>query len=154
MMKKIKIRLNPPTEVGRLFYIPNPDIEPSMIFINNSSHLKPFYFINIDSGVTIDLSKEYIIQSIEFIIHKKVWKTDENFIIPEPKLEADIQVINILKNYSLLEVPIKSITDKYNNWVFFYWGDSSPTGNWIILSNQVFGLIQQNCLTGFYIKLK
>jgi hypothetical protein len=89
-MNEIQVRLLEPTDSGRLFYYPDPEIEPFVINIQNGLREKRAYSINIDGAIIIDLNHNHIIQSVEFNIHKKVWVRDPNFLVPQQSIIADI----------------------------------------------------------------
>jgi hypothetical protein len=155
-MKKIKVNLLNSTKYGRLYYKFNPDIEPFVIFIQNNLKIKRTYSINIDSAIILDINENKIIQGAEFIIHRKTWKKDPNFFVPHspPRIEADVQVVNLTEINELIETPVRSITDENYRYVFFGWGKEVIDKKWVYLSEQCYAAISGTTLLGFLVYLQ
>ena len=152
-MDAIEVDLMRPTEYGRLYYQPNAEIEPFVLFVQNGLKIKRTCSINIDSAIILDLNENQIIQAIEFVIHKKVWKIDPKLTPPHPEIEADIRVINISNRYESIETPVRSFTNEKYQYVFFDWGREDNDKKWVYLSEQCCALVTDKSLVGFFISL-
>jgi hypothetical protein len=155
-MKNIKVNLLNSTIYGRLYYKNNPDIEPFVIFLQNNQKIKRTFSINIDSAIILDINENEVIQAAEFIIHRKTWKIDPNFSVPQspPIIKADIKVVNLKEINELIETPVRSITDENYRYVFFSWGKEVIDKKWVYLSEQCYAAISGNTLIGFLIYLQ
>jgi hypothetical protein len=152
-MKEINIRLLSPSKFGRLYYQPDLEIEPFVIFCQNNLKITRKYSINIDSAIILDINEDKILQGAEFIIHKNVWVVDRTLTIPHPEIDADIQIINLTDHNSLIETPIRSITDEKYKFVYFGWGVGKNDVKWICLSEKCYASVSGILLTGFFITL-
>jgi hypothetical protein len=152
-MDDIRVNLLNSTKHGRLYYQPNPEIEPFVLFLQNGLKTKRTYSINIDSAIILDINENQVLQGAEFIIHRKVWKIDPTFELPHPEIEADIQIANLLNRDEIMETTIRSITDEKYRYVFFGWETENSEKKWVALSKQCYALISGTSLAGFFINL-
>jgi hypothetical protein len=150
-MRSIQVNLLSPTKYGRLYYQHSPEIEPFVLFVQNDLKYKRTFSINIDSAIILDLNKNQIIQAVEFVIHKKVWKIDPKLVPPHPEIEADLQVTNLSSRNEAIETPVRSFTDEKYQYVFFDWGTNDNDKKWVYLSEQCYALIANNSLIGFFV---
>ena len=153
-LDEIRIRLLEPTDVGRLFYQPDPETEPALTHIQNRLDFQRVCIININSTIIIDLGQNRIIRFVELNIPQKFWKQNMDFILPEPSRAADIQVVGRMRKYAFLEKPAWAITGEELRYVFLSCGEPTAGGIWVALSDQCLALIQEDCLRGFFVWLK
>jgi hypothetical protein len=153
-MGELIIKLQEATSNGRLYYTPDPEIEPLVLFIKNSNQRKMAYSINIGGGgMLLNLDNNHILQSAEFIIHRRTWKKVFLDAIPEPKFFADIEFPNVHAEYTELDIPITVTSDSTYNYVRIVLGEVEPLMEYIGLSDRCFLIEHSRYLKGFFIKL-
>jgi hypothetical protein len=152
-LKNIKVNLLNPTPYGRLYYKPDPQIEPNVYFLENNLKIRRGYSINIDSAIILDVGENLILQAAEFVIHKKKWKIDPRLEYPDPKIEADIQIVNLSNRNEVIEKYVHSIADDQYCYVSFRWEDKTSDEKWVSLSEHCYASISNQFLTSFFVKL-
>ena len=152
--RAIKINLRDASDDGRLFYKPDPDIEPLILFIKNPNQRVMAFSINIEGGqVLLALNSNRILQSAEFIIHRRIWKKATFDIPPVHKISADIEFPNVRTRYTEFELPVTVTTDEAYSFAHIIIGEVEPDVDCIALSDQCFVLVHSGYFKGFYIKL-
>ena len=152
-MNEIQVRLLEQSENGRLYYRPDHQVHPFVYYLENPKKEKKRAFsINIDSAVIIDLNKDYLVQSVEFNIHKKIWQSTPDLIIPAISISADIHVTNLKETNALVEKQVTSKTNYNQSITLFTWMEVNSDGNWIKLSDQCFAYILDSYLGGFLVQ--
>jgi hypothetical protein len=121
--------------------------------LENNLKIKRTYSININSAIILDIGENLILQAAEFIIHRRVWKIDSKLLVPVPKIEADIQIVNLSERNEVIEENVRSITDDQYRYVSFRWEDETNDEKWVYLSEQCYASISAEFLTGFFVKI-
>jgi hypothetical protein len=153
-MNALRVKLKDATSNGRLYYTSDPEIEPLVLFIKNPNQRKMAYSINVNGGgMLLALDNHRILQSAEFIIHRRVWKKGIFDTIPEPKIIADIEFSNVYRKYTELDLLITVTTDDAYRYVRIILGEEEPRMEVIGLSDHCYALENSGYLKGFFIKL-
>jgi hypothetical protein len=149
-----EINLLEPTNEGRIYYSPDPTLEPRILFIRSKIRWAESYGINIEGGsILLSLDQNRILRSVEFIYHQRIWK--KSYIdIPKPKYAKDIQFVNAINRRVAFDMDVTAKTDENYRYVQFRFFDLEGEGDWVSLSEQCCALIVNNYLCGFFVKLK
>jgi hypothetical protein len=154
-MNLLQVALNPPTEQGQLHYTKDPEIEPHLLFIKGKNYELGGFDINITGGqVLLRLTENRVLSSAEFGYHQRAWKKDTNFLVPTPRISADIAFPNIRKHHYEFDLPIEVTTDERYSYARIMIGDLPEEPEWVRLSDNCMACIEKSMLKGFLVKRK
>jgi hypothetical protein len=151
-MNKITVHLLPPTESGRIHYFRDPEIEQNILYIRRNIHERAAHIINIDSIVMITLDNNSILQSLECVRSRKIWRVQNEVSVPADVIQADVEFLGVDKGL-YLELPVIVMTDKNYSFAQVLIGNIEPTYKWIALSDQCYALVSGNNFQGYYVRL-
>ena len=163
MQKELIVNLISPTERGRLFYHPDPQIEPGMFYIDSLIHRKVAHTVNINGGqILLRADEDRTLMMVEFLRQRRNWQKANLLEAPQPVQANDIEFAfvpsertSFLGSSSEFDADVTLITDENYSAVKIVIGETGADleKKWIALSEECFVLIIGDELRGFYIKL-
>jgi hypothetical protein len=144
-MYEIIVNLRPPTEIGRIHYYDDPDINKSILFITSSVRRFNINSINFQGGQAIIVfDKDHLLKDVECIYPRNAWEISETLFFPEPEIHVDIELTSVKSDQGGLIQP----TLKKRKGIYFYsWNDEDTEVKiltdhffsiaWIILGKHV-----------------
>lgn len=157
MMDYLRVRLQQPTLAGRIYYRPDPQIEPHILFIASVNRRRLAYTININGGeVLIGITADRILQDVEFLIPRRAWNVVPRTIFPQSTHVADLVFPYVAEENVVVEWPrgtVSVTTDVQYSYAYAQLGESPPGALWVALSEQCFALVAEDLLKGFFVAL-
>jgi hypothetical protein len=157
-METIRVEVREPTERGHLVYRVDPQIEPGILFICSPARRPRAYTVNINGGqVLLSITKDFIVQSVEFNIHRWVWHIVHPVSSPDADHWAAVAIPGLEQRLTQIEWPweaVKVFTDEAYSHAHVQFGEPPSRGMWVRLSSQVQGFIADSQLKGFHIDLR
>jgi hypothetical protein len=152
ILDSLRVRLQEPTALGRLYYQNYPSIESSITFIRSAIRRQDVYTINLDSTVIFGVDQDKRLKDVDFMISKSIWKVAP---VPEPQplQAADIVFTEVQNEHAYLVLPIRVVTNESKTYAHIVFDEEEPEGDWIALSEQCLALIAEDQLKGFHIWL-
>lgn len=177
-MNEILVQLRKPTDMGRMYYFRDAEVEKHLIFIESPSDRKMEYCINVSDGFIIlmfDTNRSLI--NVEFIIPRKAYQIVPHLEIPQTLLAANLEFVGVLsphplnprkmklprritrdngfsfRLYEAQNVPITVYATPDYAYAQILLGHPRVETGWITLSEQCLALIIDEYLSGFFFKL-
>ena len=83
-MDDIRVLLREPSPHGRLIYRRDPQIEQRILFIQSAIRRPVAYMVNLNGAqVILDIDADHILQDVEFLIPRRVWKVAPFDVTPQ-----------------------------------------------------------------------
>jgi hypothetical protein len=172
-MTEILVQLHPHTEMGRMDYFRDNQIESDLTFIESPVERQMAFTLNVNGGfVNFMFDVNRVLMNVEFICSRRSWAMDAfEWLPPTPARFADLGFVDVRLDDGSLVVPYKEtrsfdyefydadeidmtfITNPSFDYLRVLFGHDRIEGEWIGLSEQCCALIHQNSLRGFFIKL-
>ncbi len=152
MSKGIRIRLQNPTERGRLY--PRYDEEADVLEVGSSVQRDWLYGVDIDGNVVFDLDSDRVLANFDLLVPKYLWKVTESAgRWSSPSQEADLQFHRETLKHKSFHLPLEVTTDEKRSLVSIRFGEVNQQARVIILSESCLALVEADHLLGFLLKL-
>jgi hypothetical protein len=174
-MSEILVQLQPATELGRMEYFRDKQIESQITFIESPVKRRMANVLNMGGGNAILMfDANRVLINVEFICPRRAWVMDAfEWLPPMPSKFADIRFVDVLQDdgtrqkpykrkrknsfayqsYATDECDVTFITNASFDYVRILFDHDRIEGEWIGLSEQCAALVHQNSLRGFFVKL-